>query len=470
MYRCSILVKLFVVTLTINVFVCAKTKYQLHDRTVWAAGRPARFSMKRHKEVPLVTWSEEAVAVLTHHWETVQHGATCERVLWMKTFFYGLTSQIRDWLDFAIVSVFTHNRTIIEIYRNEWYESWCPDGNWLTCFFEPFHGTQCNGYRPGEDVKEVLSITEFGGKTRHITTVTHAQYIRNTLTFHNEFPNVMWDKLVAANLIIYRNSDTMDPMDHAATQELKRNNALLYYTVSLSALKSMIVKHVLVPKKYIRRKATELTQYIKKSKPVIAVHMRRTDQHADNGVNNHIKFTDGFVTKAIHMLCKQHFFVFRLDASKGRSDCLDRLRSGITVLALSDDATAIMDLKRHLGPKFSVHTLSNVSTLLHTDPERDQYNELGHRVDFFRVSSPRAHNYHASVFVDVVAASQADMLIGSGSSGVSQFIAQIIGARNRVDGNALTLWQEDLEASPLHSKARTGIDWLWLGVSVWRWW
>ena len=90
-----------------------------------------------------------------------------------------------------------------------------------------------------------------------------------------------------------------------------------------------------------------------------------------------------------------------------------------------------------------MRTLSNISKLLHSDEERQEYNRRGHK--FFTGTSERTFEYSASVFVDVVAASRADILIGVGGSGVSQLIAQRIGGQKRVDGNALSLWQEDLE-------------------------
>ena len=134
------------------------------------------------------------------------------------------------------------------------------------------------------------------------------------------------------------------------------------------------------------------------------------------------------------------------------------------LLALTDDAkTAMRRLKKHLGPKFDVRTLSNISALLKRDYERRKYARYGH--SYFttkNIDLPRLYKYHASVFVDIVAASRADALIGVGGSGVSQLIAQKIGGRERVDGNALTLWQEDLEADTLSAakyisgKAPTG--------------
>ena len=112
-----------------------------------------------------------------------------------------------------------------------------------------------------------------------------------------------------------------------------------------------------------------------------------------------------------------------------------------------------MALKRHLDPKFNVRTLCNISKLLHTDAERKAYSTLGHK--FFRAPSARTYEYHSSVFVDIIAASRADVLIGVGGSGVSQLIAQRMGGRERVDGNALALWQEDL--SKVHAATSTGV-------------
>ena len=418
-----------------SVLGSGSNRFQLHDRSVWASGQNARTGVKRFKKVPLVTWSKKAAAIVKHRWHAVQHRPTCERVIWMTPWYWGKTSQLRDWLDFAIVSVFTNNRTIIESYGGQ-YSSWCKDGNWMTCYFEPFHGTQCDGVpRQGPQVED---IRQFGGDRNFIQANDYCA--SNTMEIHEAFPNAMWDKLVAKKHIVYHDPDTNAPMDRDAINDLKQKNALLYYSVSLSSLKSIIAKHILIPKKHIQQKADALTQGISNGKPVIAVHMRRTDKKTDHGSTMSLEFSDRFVFKAIGMICKQFF---PPNATKTHENCIEQLPSGINVLALSDDATAIVDLKRHLGHKFNVRTLSNISKLLHSDEERQEYNRRGHK--FFTGTSERTFEYSASVFVDIVAASRADMLIGMGGSGVSQLIAQRIGGRERADGNALSLWEEDLE-------------------------
>ena len=414
-----------------------KNQYQVYDRSVWASGQNARVHMERFKKLPVVTWTKQAEDFIKDRWQAVQHRATCERVIWMTPWFWGKTSQLRDWLDYAIVSVFTYNRTIIDDYNYKSYANWCPDGNWLNCYYEPFKGTQCNGVR--RQGPQASSIKQFGGEHNFLQAKSYCA--SNSMEIHQAFPNAMWDKLVAAKQIVYRNADTWAPMDITAVERLKKNDAYLYYSVSLSSLKSIIAKRILIIKEDIRRKANAFTQNISKEKTVIAVHMRRTDKHIDHGADGNLEFSDRFATKAIGMICGQYF---PSDGEETRYDCLERLPHGIPVLALSDDTSAIVDLKRHLGPKFNVHTLSNISKLLHTDAERKEYNKIGHK--FFSSPSPRTFEYHASVFVDIAAASQADMLIGVGGSGVSQIIAQMIGGKKRADGNVFSLWQEDLQA------------------------
>ena len=424
----------FLITLTTNGLSRKMNHYQLHDRSVWASGQTAHKYLKRFKKVPLVTWSKKAAAIVKHRWHAVQHRATCERVIWMTPWYWGKTSQLRDWLDFAIVSVFTNNRTIIEGYGGQ-YSSWCEQGNWLTCYFEPFHGTQCNGVpRQGPQVK---NIRQFGGDRNFIQANSYCG--SNTMEIHQAFPNAMWDQLVAKKHIVYHDPDTHVPMDRDAINDFKQKNALLYYSVSLSSLKSIMAKHILIPNKHIQQKADALTQGISNDNPVIAVHMRRTDKHTDGGSVRNLEFSDRFVLKAIGMICEQFF---PPSATKTNENCIEQLPSGINVLALSDDTTAIVGLQRHLGHKFNVRTLSNISKLLHSDEERQEYSRIGHK--FFGGANARTYEYHASVFVDVVAASRADMLIGVGGSGVSQLIAQRIGGENGADGNALSLWQEDL--------------------------
>ena len=401
--------------------------------------------MREFKSVPLVSWTEAAVILVRDHWQTVQHRDTCERVIWMTPWRWGKTSQLRDWLDFAIVAVFTYNRTLLENYSTDKYDNWCAKGNWLNCFFEPFHGKQCDGVPPQGDT--VKHITEYGGDHNFLQTTHYCA--RNTMQVHEAFPNKIWDTLVETNQIVYRDVDNNSTMDLAAIKQLKKHAATLYYSISLSSLKAIITKHILKLNKDIRQRADALTQNILNNntkKPVIAVHMRRTDKHTDHGSST-LEFSDRFVTRAIGILCRHYFPSNRTQAP---DVCLDQLPSGIDVLALSDDPSAIPTLQRHLGPKFAVHMLTDISKLLRSDEEREEYLRRGHK--FFSGSpskvkkmATRAFEYHASVFVDILAASRADVLVGVGASGVSQLIAQMIGGRERVDGNALSLWQEDIE-------------------------
>ena len=444
--RSAILAILLLLALNVTESSRETSRYELHGRTVWASGQPSRQHMRQFKDVPLVTWTAEAARLIREHWQAVQHRATCKRVMWMTPWHWGKTSQLRDWLDLAIVSVFTYNRTILENYSADKYSSWCAKGNWLNCFFEPFHGKQCDGVPPqGETVS---CITEYGGDHNFLQTTSYCS--RNTMRVHEAFPNKIWDKLVEANQIVYRDVDTNSPMTHTAIKQLKKHAATLYYSISLSSLKSMITKHILAFNEDIRRQADALTQNILNntaSKPMIAVHMRRTDKHSDRGSSN-LEFSDRFVTRAIGIICDQYF---PPNGTKAQEVCLKQLPADIVVLALSDDPTAVPTLQRHLGSNFNVRMLTDISKLLHSDKEREEYSKRGHK--FFSGSpskvksmASRIFSYHASVFVDILAASRADILIGVGASGVSQLIAQMIGGRERVDGNALSLWQEDIQS------------------------
>ena len=67
-----------------------------------------------------------------------------------------------------------------------------------------------------------------------------------------------------------------------------------------------------------------------------------------------------------------------------------------------------------------------------------------------------AHSPQPAHMCALTRTAQADVLVGVGTSGVSQLIAQMIGGRNRVDGNALSLWQEDMQAIYSSSSAAEG--------------
>jgi len=181
--------------------------------------------------------------------------------------------------------------------------------------------------------------------------------------------------------------------------------------------------------------------------PVVAIHFRRTDKKDDWGVTDHLSFSVSFVLIAVARLNHVKIFINDTHNSLKNNDTTDLVYR--TFLVLSDDPRAIEELRHDLGPGYQVHGLSDLKAFFKNETDYNMYLKKGHTFltnNAMWDKDPQAvQDYDASVIVDAVAAGlRADYLIGMGCSGVSQLIGQWIGGRQRTEGNALSLWQEDL--------------------------
>ena len=225
---------------------------------------------------------------------------------------------------------------------------------------------------------------------------------------------------------MFTDSNNMSRMEG---QRFKQEDPELYYLLSLSALRSMIAQHILVLKYKFVARANDLIRNVSTEEPTISVHIRRTDKKEDGGAAALLDFSIEHVVHYLHLINNRR-----------------QLNYYKTILVLSDDPSCVQELQLHLGQHYHVHGLSNIEMLFQDEIDYNRYKVEGHRfVDTILSKDPEAvYSYHASVLVDAwAAAHHSDFLIGVGSSGVSQLIAQWMGARWHVDGNMLSLWQED---------------------------
>lgn len=81
--------------------------------SMWAVGGDARTPTQHRTRVPLVTWSDAAVERVARAWRRVQFRGTCDRVLYMTPYQWGITSQMRDYGELLVVSALAFNRTLV---------------------------------------------------------------------------------------------------------------------------------------------------------------------------------------------------------------------------------------------------------------------------------------------------------------------------------------------------------------------
>ena len=112
----------------------------------------------------------------------------CSNVLWFKSWGWGLTSQIRDYVDLATVSILTHGRMLLRVKRK--YPHWCEDGDWLMCYFEPMETNYCSSLIPSGPVIQAKDLTDLDHNMNESLQLEYGR-ADNLLWQHNLFPNKM---------------------------------------------------------------------------------------------------------------------------------------------------------------------------------------------------------------------------------------------------------------------------------------
>jgi len=427
----------------------------------------------------------------------------CGRALYVHPYEYtvGITSQARDFSDTLIASVFTFRRTVViaapnatrdraRMHRNASapdYRShtWCAENTWLECFFERFSGSACARDVPLDGVPLVTghNLSAISSAAPVLELARDSRYypllIDTTL-----FPHELWSYLVTANLVSLHDPASGAPVPFASMQTYARrmNAPRLYHQLALSALRSMLAGVVFRPTPRLAGAAgsvlARLRPQLQNAGPCLAVHFRWTDKAMDGGVAARMGQSAAHIPAAIERIRQR---------TGRRYSCF---------LVVSDDAEAAADalaavLKRHhqqgkqlggergsgAGASSGVHDAVVVPVtrvkdlfLKGSGADYSQYRTWGHRYFLHRavVTSAAAANgaaasnltkvpagpstelmfgYYDSAVIDALVAAQAsDYLIGVGSSGVSQLIAQWMGSARGADGNAFAVWQEDVAA------------------------
>jgi hypothetical protein len=405
--------------------------------SMWGMGVDARRQMTRRTHVPLVTWTKAASDMLERAWVKLQNPPSCRRILYMYPWNWGLTSQMRDYSDAAIVSLAT-GRTLMYV-QDAYRTKWCAKDAWIECYFQPLSGELCRRtqselkdapqfdtkrskrFMPGTTIKFLFG----DAPAAHVVNNTRFDFVIDNPAF---FPHAIWEKMLKNNHV--RVSDTFGNMINMT--ELKGNRPNLYHTLSLSALRTMLAPIIFKPKPYIeviaRARAKNLTRA---HHNCVAIHLRWTDKKEDGGVAAGIEYTVDHIPPALE----------RLERRTGRSyQCL--------LILSDDDVAARRALVTKLGDTYDVKPVSRLQGVFASEMDYQIYRKRGHAYFEQEVAQrdpQRAYAYSREVVIDIVTASlAADYLLGVGSSGVSQVLAQFIGADRKVDANAIAIWQEDV--------------------------
>eukprot|EP01137_Pigoraptor_chileana_P034595 Opistho-2@27385 len=373
---------------------------------------------------PVLRWNENAVTRFTNRWEEVQAikasdghpGGRCnpELLRLIRAFPWGLMSSVRDIGTNLIESV------MAGIPSRIWPEA-------LQHSMRPF----CTANGPDGDTSAGCFWTE---RFTQCTVDQGAPAIG--LAFHQYITHAAppyWDDMVAKGDVWWETADgkRIEQLDPPAFSN-GREGAVEWSVYSM--LRSMLFKTVWLANYDVRESIKKLEAGLALKKPMLVLQIRRTDKAIDHGiVDFRHRFPGGYVPFSAY------------------GDMIKALEGNVgvafkSVLLLTDDLASWRQRDEWMAgfSDRSVVPLINPYWLkyeaLFSSPE---WLSTGH-VNLDRMADPSITTFHRELVADMMYASaHADYIVGCGSSGVSQYVAQGMGYRLGVDGTWVSLFEED---------------------------
>jgi hypothetical protein len=401
--------------------------------SMWALGANARTVPPRRRSVPLVTWSPDAVSMVADTWRAAQRPTSCNRALFVYPSYWGITSQMRDFGDVALVSL-AFQRPLRHI-RHARQPIWCPANTWLGCFFDGFDSTGCDGglpnataFHPETSTPASRRATFKQLRSQHVLVAKYLSDFSFVLDDELFFPTKLWERLLDAAIVQITDSKTGLAIDSGT---LKRRQPSMYHTLAISTLRTILIPAVFPPREDIRRAASHKINLfrIRDARPCLSLHLRWTDKQADGGVAAKMQHNVDFIIPALDRIAQ---------ITRRSYSCL--------VLLSDDDLHALPVLKTALRSRgIKIFVLTRLSSFFERADQYKMYARIGHSYLSSHLCTDKAFEYFRHVVIDIVcAALTSDVLIGVGSSGVSQLVAQYMGYAHGVEANAVALWQEDV--------------------------
>jgi len=345
---------------------------------------------------------------------------------------------MRDYSDAAYIALAFERP--LRVVQGAPKPRWCEEDAWLECFFEPLAGTPCEReslrlnsirtFRPqavenGSSLPSSLQIFS-GPRVLHMAYDARFTFILDEPSY---FPRRLWDGMIEDGLVQFR--DRLDRL--IDPKQLSASDPHLYHTISVSALRTILTSVIFKPRPNILAESTRKRLRIG-SKTCIGLHLRWTDKQKDGGAAASLSHNVDHVSPALARISRRFTHL---------PSCV--------ILLTDDDRSAVPMLAAEIGGRFDIKLLSKMSGML--DPTialYEAYVREGHTyfVKFAASSESQerrlAFEYFRSAIVDAIVAShEAKVLIGMGSSAISQLVSQYMGYHQHVDANAFVVWQEE---------------------------
>ena len=404
--------------------------YQIVDngvKTLFAAGFSSpdlRRGSFRNYDKSLM-WSAEAESIVLNELRAQQFPSDCREaqlLVFPDMWKFGVGSQLRDFVG-LVYNAQAFGRTVV--VRNT-TSRYCGKEPWLTCFVSSF--SSC--YRdpsltaPAARLSNTMKfIEDFKSEKRQISSGAANGVVRLPL-----FPSTLWKALQQSGSIWLQSGEGHKELFPPFS--VIRSNQDHWFLHMTAFLRVMAWKY-LIPfrPEFVEIAAKALPQ--DPARPMIAIHLRTTDKRKDANFAARLpqRYDERLVAAALRHI-------------EGRTNVTFN-----SIFVMSDDwnaVNAVRKAKKKLrNPDMDVLDL-DFNTLWEDLPYKAMFARCGHECVLPRFTPHQREVFHRHFFKELWVASKADYLLGAGSSGVSQAISHLIGARLGVDPETRAFWFEDL--------------------------
>lgn len=385
-------------------------------------------------------WTREAEQIVRNHFMKIQFSPQgCAESVRVPGFIsaqvnmhWGMGSSLRDvgnQLLFGLLRrqmVVWDSSTFIDpggfgacVHRRFWLES---------CFFKNFSACQ-SAYEHGLMGKPALTIPNTGGLSSEVA--------RNSSWFLRQ-SQVIWDELLASGAISYHSCGGKAVLleGELVRRFLSGAGADFEHAQRLSMLRSLLLRVAFRPNDALEQQTGELVAAsrlgsLRERGPMVALHVRRTDKKMDfrgKGVESHLAESG-----TGHSVGNFQRLIGWLERTAGPAS---------SFFLMSDDPRTFQKPVYETLESFFMHSaiprsqsFTSASELLLLD---DAALDAGHE------TWPHKEKLYRDVLAEAFAVGRyADYIVGCGSAGITQLIAQLIGGRVGVDPNLVGLWEDD---------------------------
>jgi len=305
----------------------------------------------------------------------------------------------------------------------------CAEGRfWVeSCYFQPFSGCQ-EAYERGLMGQPAQSLPNTGGLSLEVA--------MNSSWFLQQSQG-LWDELLAKRAVSYHFCGAAVLQGEAVESFLRRAGPSFEHAQRLSMLRSLLLRVAFRPNEALQERTGELVAAARlpslhERGPMLALHVRRTDKRKD--------FRGRSVAASLSKVgTGQSVSSFRslvgwLEREAG---------AAASFFLMSDDPRTFREeVYEALKGFFADGSIPRAQSSFVSAGSVSRLD--GEALDAGHETWQHKRELYRDVLAEALAAGRyASHVVGCGSAGITQLIAQLIGGRVGVDPNLVGLWEDD---------------------------